>query len=1346
MNEHIMLDIETDARDAIQDFDRVIAKLKELDRLQKDVSGNQASRERIASIKAIESAQKSASNEEVANTKREQAAEKNASDQAIANTRREEAAEKNASDQAIANTRRKQAAEQNRHNENLAAIRAKTRRTELAGRAEERQIRRLRLEDQRRAREQRLHLAQLRQSQTGVLSGFTSWGAALGIVGGILGGEVLSALSRVASKTLEVTKHFEQIRLGMATFERSDLVADRQLAQIRQLAELPSVSFRGGIQSVVQLRSAGFDFETSQRLLKEISNLVALSGRSAEDLNRALYQFTQIGGLGQFRTEELRQIYEIAPQLRRIFDEVFGSSTGEGITQAIEAQNITFTQALDRVLDRLESGVRAPTDTLTNKIENLNNAFEDLLRGIGRDIEPLLKGLIDALTGLTRFLTNNRGAIYGGAAGLAYTGYRTIQDAREERKDSRRRAAQTGAIFYGGGREIASRIPRITITQGGQTPQLTGPTPFKWEAVEAFRGRWADFGRAYPRTQGLVRGVGNVGVGALLGIGVEQVANWIHGPEGVSELQQAIQDMIESIHADMHRLRPTVEAARSTLMNWNAEIRRFNESRRVTSQTAEQLGKIAVELGKAPETMLKPFLDLSQSYETRITDLTAKIDAGMRDEAGNIVDKLTELSGRQRVRVQALVDEREALEKANEILKKQVAERRKDIAATEKRLGLAAKEAIMNRQPPDLRISPLLVPGPRSVGPTIRDAQGNKTKIPDRFHGYILPEFRGDNRYRDVEFGRRDLIGRVQRDSGEEATRKRMGRGYEPFPQSIRLGDRQVAVGGDWRVLHVGQGATRDPNIEPKRRVTDLVPPTADLGLPPTAARGLLEPQYAADAIRNANRLLEELKGVRSESQRIAKAMTDVHISEAFSPQNLELVESSRKELTLMYSQLFASQEALRQLKDIPPELQGQYQRLFLLMKEGARNLVIEIEKLDKLLGKLHRYSGPKMFDEMGNLVQQRTDRVTETFATPTQRTTQQPRPSDTAIAIQRHLASSGESLYDEFIAPSLLDVVGIGSGRSAARDRALEDLKRSIEQAQKDVRQDTTINARQQAEELLEISREFEQEKRSIERQYEEERTDAWKNWVRQQLTDIPKLIFEQLKLQLAARATNEVLNALGIGGNRIPIQGGGLLDRVGGLFGQARGVQQYSAPIGPGLSGGELAAGGPGLVGTAAGVGTAVSAALAAHNIATAVVPQWNPHGTSAYDIVGEDLASAVTAPFRTFFDNMHFAVPQNDAYAHMLGRNRSLEQMNNMAASRGQQTARDLADHYDKGMRESQAAVTNPYEGMMVIDPKQEIKFPIKFNDRTVQEIAFTMEELVSQGRLNGPVGSPQGNRYN
>ena len=430
------------------------------------------------------------------------------------------------------------------------------------------------------------------------------------------------------------------------------------------------------------------------------------------------------------------------------------------------------------------------------------------------------------------------------------------------------------------------------------------------------------------------------------------------------------------------------------------------------------------------------------------------------------------------------------------------------------------------------------------------------------------------------------------------------------------------------------------PQVGP---IADITDPLAGIGRteldrrdPLFGANRLLE-GTTSDAGRlrglvgNVRDLLTEWESVNTEVDRFTnqfeglsydrvRDIVDVSLTDnLFTPEALRTAENTRRELEEMSATLERFADDIRTIEGVPQRLQDR-------LEVAAQQIESDIDRLDGLIEDaraLRRDLREQEIDDRIGLTDEELNQLQ--FGRPTapsrdellqdartayetlpgvQRARQRER--QRARAISGYFEGAGESLYDQFIAPSILDAVGIGSGQSAAQERAIENLTRSIETAREDVRQNELLNERQQAEQLLEINREYENEKREIERSYEEERRDAWANWVRQQLIDFPKLIFQQLNLQLAARATNSILNSLNIGGS-VPITGPGIGAQAG----------SFLQRIGLGGSPGAGVGGGTSVAGVGATVGTAASVALAAHNIITGI-------SSGLYDDIGQDVGN--------------------------------------------------------------------------------------------------------------------------
>ena len=219
---------------------------------------------------------------------------------------------------------------------------------------------------------------------------------------------------------VDVSAEFERLRLGLVALQGSEIIADEQLARIRELADLPGITFSGGIRGVTGLVSAGASNTLAENLLREVSNAIAVSGGRADDVTESLRQFGQILSAGRFTQQDLRPILQRAPVLRRAFQQEFGTFISGEINNVIERQGITIEQALSNVLTRAEQGPRADPRTFTNAVERFRDTVDDLLRDIGGGLLPTLKEFIESLRNFINFLRSPTGRIVlGGVAGAA---------------------------------------------------------------------------------------------------------------------------------------------------------------------------------------------------------------------------------------------------------------------------------------------------------------------------------------------------------------------------------------------------------------------------------------------------------------------------------------------------------------------------------------------------------------------------------------------------------------------------------------------------------------------------------------------------------------------------------------------------------------------------------------------------------------------------------------------------------------------------------------------------------------------------------------------------------------
>ena len=65
-------------------------------------------------------------------------------------------------------------------------------------------------------------------------------------------------------------------------------IADRVLGDLQEAARLPGITFEGAVQGAIRLKTVQIEGDRAQRIITEFGNAAALSGASAEEMNRAL--------------------------------------------------------------------------------------------------------------------------------------------------------------------------------------------------------------------------------------------------------------------------------------------------------------------------------------------------------------------------------------------------------------------------------------------------------------------------------------------------------------------------------------------------------------------------------------------------------------------------------------------------------------------------------------------------------------------------------------------------------------------------------------------------------------------------------------------------------------------------------------------------------------------------------------------------------------------------------------------------------------------------------------------------------------------------------------------------
>jgi len=165
---------------------------------------------------------------------------------------------------------------------------------------------------------------------------------------------------------------------------------ERNLGRLRELSKLPGINFEGAASASVQLQAVGFDAILAERAIKGFSNALLRSGRSSSELEGIGTALSQIVGKGTVSAEEINQIAERLPSIRRTIQETFGTVSGEEITKKVGVSGF-----ITGIIDTLEKQTKSIPAGLGDILSQLNDSFNQVTGKIGIGLGKVLIPILD---------------------------------------------------------------------------------------------------------------------------------------------------------------------------------------------------------------------------------------------------------------------------------------------------------------------------------------------------------------------------------------------------------------------------------------------------------------------------------------------------------------------------------------------------------------------------------------------------------------------------------------------------------------------------------------------------------------------------------------------------------------------------------------------------------------------------------------------------------------------------------------------------------------------------------------------------------------------------------------
>ena len=207
---------------------------------------------------------------------------------------------------------------------------------------------------------------------------------------GIAAGVVAAGTTLMARSFITASIKMEKLNLALKVVAGSAEEASRQLASLREIAKLPGLALPEAVQASIALQSVGTSAEKAEAILMSFGNALATVGRGREALAGVVLNLTQIAAKGRVMGDDLRQIANWLPQIRKGLLDAFGTASSEDL-QKMGVTAEAFFDAMVREFSKLPK----MTDTAANSIENFQDNLLALRATLGDVLLPTFRKVLD---------------------------------------------------------------------------------------------------------------------------------------------------------------------------------------------------------------------------------------------------------------------------------------------------------------------------------------------------------------------------------------------------------------------------------------------------------------------------------------------------------------------------------------------------------------------------------------------------------------------------------------------------------------------------------------------------------------------------------------------------------------------------------------------------------------------------------------------------------------------------------------------------------------------------------------------------------------------------------------
>ena len=248
----------------------------------------------------------------------------------------------------------------------------------------------------------------------GAKSSMQEVGAAASQLGGIMSAAITAPMIGFSIAAGRAGIQMDSLKRGLTAVTGSSAETEVQLKRLKEIAKLPGLGMAEAVQGSINLQAAGMSAALAESALTGFGNALATDGKGKADLEGVQMALSQIMSKGVISAEEINQLAERVPQIRKIMESAFGTSNTEQL-QKLGISSEEFVRKITVELNKLPKVAGGAQ----NAWENMTDGIQSALVSMWPTIEPIFTKLTDWVSKAAEWFEKLPGPVKGFGLALA---------------------------------------------------------------------------------------------------------------------------------------------------------------------------------------------------------------------------------------------------------------------------------------------------------------------------------------------------------------------------------------------------------------------------------------------------------------------------------------------------------------------------------------------------------------------------------------------------------------------------------------------------------------------------------------------------------------------------------------------------------------------------------------------------------------------------------------------------------------------------------------------------------------------------------------------------------------